>query len=163
MPRILVNVYQTTSITEFNKLFELTKLDIRRAPSLVSRDVFAVQHHLFQNSPVLMLHLQDQLKSECSSLHGMADAEYVHMKYSGQWTLPKGHGDNAALITVKPLPKAVLQAGVCWNCSKEGHHLGECKKPRDNRRIDANKTAFMKLKHDPKSKKKGNKESKEQG
>jgi hypothetical protein len=93
----------------------------------------------------------------------MADAEYVHMKYSGQWTLPKGHGDSAALVTVKPLPKAVLQAGVCWNCSKEGHRLGECKKPRDNKRIDANKTAFMKLKRDPKSNEKGKKESKEQG
>jgi hypothetical protein len=62
----------------------------------------------------------------------MADAEYVHMKYSGHWTLPEGRGDTTALITAKPLPKAVLQAGVCWNCSKEGHHLGECKEPCDN-------------------------------
>jgi hypothetical protein len=91
------------------------------------------------------------------------DVEYVHMKYGGHWTLLKGHGDSAALISVKPLPKAVLQAGVCWNCGKEGHRLGECKKPRDYKRIDANKTAFMKLKSDTKSKKKGNKESKEQG
>jgi hypothetical protein len=29
MPRILVKVYQTTSNTEFNKLFELTELDMR--------------------------------------------------------------------------------------------------------------------------------------
>jgi hypothetical protein len=111
MLHILVKVYQTTSNTEFNKLFELTELNMRQAPSSVSHDVFAVQH-LFQNSPVLMLHLQDQLKSECDSLHGMADAEYVHMKYSGQWTLLKGHGDSTALLTAKPLPKVVLQAGV---------------------------------------------------
>jgi hypothetical protein len=161
MLRILVKVYQTTSNTEFNKLFELTELDMPQALSFVSCDVFAVQHHLFQKSPVLMLHLQDQLKSKCNSLHGMADAEYVHVKYSGQWTLLKGQGDSAALTTAKPLLKAVLQSGVCWNCGKEGHCLGECKKPRDNKRIDANKTAFMKLKRDPKSKKKGNQESKE--
>jgi hypothetical protein len=91
MLHILVKVYQMTSNTEFNKLLELTKLDMCQAPSLVSHDVFAVQHHLFQNLPVLMLHLQDQLKSKCDSLHSMADAEYVHMKYSGQWTLLKGH------------------------------------------------------------------------
>jgi hypothetical protein len=84
------------------------------------------------------------------------------MKYPGHWTLPKGHGDTA-LLTAKPLLKAVLQAGVCWNCGKEGHHLGEGKKPRDNKCIDANKTAFMKLKRDPKSKKMGNQESKEKG
>jgi hypothetical protein len=48
------------------------------------------------------------------------------------------------------------------NCGKEGHRLGECKKPRDNKHIDANKTAFMKLKRDPKSKK-GNQESKDKG
>jgi hypothetical protein len=84
MLRILVKVYQTTSNTEFKKLFELTKLDMRQAPSSVSRDVFAVQHLLFQNLPVLMLHLQDQLKSKCNSLHSMADVEYVHMKYSRQ-------------------------------------------------------------------------------
>jgi hypothetical protein len=52
---------------------------------------------------------------------------------------------------------------MCWNCGKEGHFLGECKKPRDNKHIDANKMAFMKLKRDPKSNKKGKKESKEQG
>jgi hypothetical protein len=57
----------------------------------------------------------------------------------------------------------MLQAGMCWNCGKEGHHLSEFKKPRDNKRIDANKMAFMKLKRDPKSKKKGNQESKEKG
>jgi hypothetical protein len=163
MPRILVKLYQTTSKTEFNKLFELTKLEMRQALSSVFRDVFAVQHHLFQNSPILMLHLQDQLKSKCDSLHGMADAEYVHMKYSGHWTQLKGHGDSAVLITAKPLLKVVLQAGVCWNCSKEGHCLGDCKKPCDNKRIDANKQACMKLKRDSKSKKRGTQDSKEQG
>jgi hypothetical protein len=76
---------------------------------------------------------------------------------------PERTCDSTALTTAKPLLKAVLQAGMCWNCSKEGHRLGECKKPRDNKHIDANKTAFMKLKRDPKSKKKGNQESKERG
>jgi hypothetical protein len=42
MPCILAKVYQMTSYTEFNKLFELTELN--------------VQHHMFQNLPVLMLH-----------------------------------------------------------------------------------------------------------
>jgi hypothetical protein len=72
----------------------------------------------------------------------MADAEYVHMKYSGHCTLPKGHGDSAALTTAKPLPKAVLQAGVCWKCSKKGHRLGDCKKPCDDKHIDTNKKAL---------------------
>jgi hypothetical protein len=40
MLHILVKVYQTTSYTEFNKLFELTELDMCWALSLVSRDVF---------------------------------------------------------------------------------------------------------------------------
>jgi hypothetical protein len=57
----------------------------------------------------------------------------------------------------------VLQVGVCWNCSKEDHRLGACKKPCDNKRIDANKQAFMKLKCDSKAKKRGTQESKEQG
>jgi hypothetical protein len=69
-----------TSNREYNKLFELMELEMRHALSSVSCDVFAVQHHLFQNSPVLMLHLQDQLKSKCNSLPSMADTEYVHLK-----------------------------------------------------------------------------------
>jgi hypothetical protein len=64
MLHILVKVYQTTSNTEFNKLFELTKLEMPQALSLVSHDIFAIQHHLFQNSPIHMSHLQDQLLSE---------------------------------------------------------------------------------------------------
>jgi hypothetical protein len=107
MPCILVKVYH---MTELNKLFELTKLVMCWALSLVSCDFFAVQHHMFQNLPVLMLHLQDQLKSECDSLHGIADAEYVHM--TSHWTLPKGHGDSTALITAKPLPKQCCK----WAC-----------------------------------------------
>jgi hypothetical protein len=95
MPSILVKVYQTTSNKELNKLFELTDLDMHQAPSSVSRDVFAVQHHLFQNSPVLMLHLQNQLKSKCDSLHGMADAEYVHMNI-----LDNGYSRKDMVITL---------------------------------------------------------------
>jgi hypothetical protein len=62
-----------TSNTEFNMLFELTELDMHHAPSSVSRDVFAVQHHLFKNSPIMMLHLQDQLKSECDSVRNACE------------------------------------------------------------------------------------------
>jgi hypothetical protein len=50
MPRILVKVYQTTSSRDFNKLFELLELDMRRAPTSVTRNVFAIHNHLFQNS-----------------------------------------------------------------------------------------------------------------
>jgi hypothetical protein len=106
--------------------------------------------------PVLMLHLQDQLKSECDSLHGTVDVEYVHMKYTGAWTLLKGHGDIAALTGTMPLPKAVLQAGVCWNCGKEGHCLNDCKKPHDSKCIDVNKRLFSS--YDAKTRKKGTKE-----
>jgi hypothetical protein len=57
MPSILVKVYQTTSNAEFNKLFGLIELEMHWAPSSVPCDIFAIQHHLFQNPPVLMLHL----------------------------------------------------------------------------------------------------------
>jgi hypothetical protein len=123
MPRILVKVYQAKSNTESNKFLELSKLEMHQALSLVSCDVFAIQHHLVQNLPILMLHLQDQLKSKCDLIRGMVDVECVQMKYSGNWTLPKGH--TAALTAAKPLMMDVLQLGVCWNCGKEGHLLGD--------------------------------------
>jgi hypothetical protein len=47
MPCILVKVYQTLSNTEFNKLFDSTKLKMQHALSYVSCDAFAVKHHLF--------------------------------------------------------------------------------------------------------------------
>jgi hypothetical protein len=41
-------------------------------------------------------------------------------------------------------------------CGKEGHCIGECKKPRDNKHIDDNKMAFIKHRcKDTKARKKG--------
>jgi hypothetical protein len=91
------------------------------------------------------VHFQDQIKADCDALHGTADAEYVQLKYSGQWLVPKGNG-NPSAMNIQPYKKAALQAGVCWNCGKEGHRLSECPEERNPQRIEVNKKAFNEYK-----------------
>jgi Zinc knuckle len=152
MPLFVVKVFQTTSNSEFNKIFAHEELQIHRNPYEDTKDAFAIPGHLYQNPGAIMVRIQDEIKGRCDLYFGQANQHYTRLSYNGQWRVPRGNGDPTALMAStgsdSKRPCIILKAAVlladdtCWNCGEKGHRLTDCPHPKHEKQIEANRKAY---------------------
>lgn len=116
--KTLIKVFKTTSVEEFNQTFKDEEKDARRDADKNG------------GQPVWPTHEQ---------LTRLATTTYGRLKRSGHWDVPKNKtkGYNVQRQPPKPLNPDYK----CWNCGK-GHRLNECPEPRNQARIEAERTKF---------------------
>jgi hypothetical protein len=125
----LLQIFQTSSVPEFNTLFAHEKAEIE------------------------LTELRTGVKKYplVSDLLSFATAKYSKLYATGAWTGVQSKVNetgfiaafNAALLTTNLKgrnPRAKLQT-LCYNCGG-AHHLSACKEPRDETRIAANRKQF---------------------
>ena len=132
--KIVLDVFQTTSVPEFNKKFsELEDAVISEADMHGTRPKWP----------------------SISAILTLATNSYRRMKVTKQWDVATtGNGTQAGLTgTPKPgpHPRTQLQQDPfpgkkqykCFNCDKVGCNPRICKAPRDEAKIERNRKAFM--------------------
>ena len=153
IPLILLDLYQTTSVPEFNSIFAAESS--ARQYAALSPASRVHQHAVYDASH------QDKLFADCEDINGRADSAYTKLR--GTWKVPKPRSDGgASLVAVSKSPDnsakdkdsdptayrrfsfAVLLSGVCWNCGSGEHNLRTCPHPRNERKVAANREQFHK-------------------
>lgn len=134
--RNLLRIFQTSSVPAFNDFFK----------------------HLEQQRKVeqAMSIARYEEKLTAAGIFRAATTQYRSLWEEGLWTGTKRVAD--AVFT------NVASKGCCWNCGERGHNIGDCKLPKDTKRINANKRAQKKAiveaqKAETKKEKKGKKET----
>ena len=134
--RNLLRIFQTSSVPAFNDFFK----------------------HLEQQRKVeqAMSIARYEEKLTAAGIFRAATTQYRSLWEEGLWTGTKRVTD--AVFT------NVASKGCCWNCGERGHNIGDCKLPKDTKRINANKRAQKKAiveaqKAETKKEKKGKKET----
>ena len=113
--RDLLHVFQTSSVPEFNSVFQVREQQCQMEADM-SGDVVVQWPHL----------------EEITSL---ALQTYHRMSASGLWAKPTWPAAfPAAVDTWKP--------GSCFNCGSDQHMQGDCSHPLNQATVDANKKAL---------------------
>jgi hypothetical protein len=118
--KVLLGVFQTTSVDEFNATFNL--LAKQRKQSAVLRQTGA------------------STGITASHIFTLAESEYRDMMLDNKWTGVLTTGEsafNAGMGNDRFKPE-------CFNCGGD-HHAKECKKPRDEKRIQESMTKFRNM------------------
>ena len=112
-----------------------TTIDVLRGLQRVSvvefRDVFHSYHQEAMKSSLEVSGSRPWGHSttleEVVYLMSIALDYYINLNVSGRWSIPKGH----------------KYAAACWNCDAEDCNVRICKKPKDERKIAANRKKFL--------------------
>ena len=117
--RILLKVFQTSSVGTFNEIFK----------------------HLEQQRYLTQALYLDSKKDQLTAIgiFRVAGNQYRLMWEEGTWTGVRTKGGNDAVFN-----NAANGRGCCWNCGSTEHRIGDCKVPKDRARIEANKNAMLK-------------------
>ena len=114
--RSLLKTFQTTSVPSFNEIFK--HMEKQR---LLSQALSGI------TKP------QDELTA--AGIFRVASSQYRLLWEEGSWTGVRTKGEAIFSATGK---------GVCWNCGNHDHQLPDCKLPRDDKKITANRLAHRK-------------------
>ena len=122
--RILLKVFQTSSVGTFNEIFK----------------------HLEQQRYLTQALYLDSKKDQLTAIgiFRVAGNQYRLMWEEGTWTGVRTKGGNDAVFN-----NAANGRGCCWNCGSTEHRIGDCKVPKDRARIEANKNAMLKGNQSP--------------
>ena len=127
----MLRVFQTSSVTGFNSLFQRWEEDCRTEAD--RRGTIVVWPPLHE---ILTL----------------ATTAYQRMKSEHRWDVPEA-SKAAALLSGKPAGKPAGPRDAsrkppltCWNCGEKGHGVPDCPKPRDEAKIEAAKKKFRERK-----------------
>ena len=108
-----------------------------------------------------LIHLQQRLYAEAdmkgvavvwpslNSVCRFALAMYRRLKASGEWDAVVGGRSRAYMGQPRLPPSPSTPFGpkpklICWNCGEEGHGVSDCKKPKNQSRIDSQRNKFFK-------------------
>ena len=128
-PKMILTLLQTSSVPEFNQAF--------------LREQQIAQHQADKTGQLVNWPTVSELTS-------MATNSYKRLKSSNQWlTTPTGR--RRALTAAPPSNGPRRFTPKCWNCGEEGHTLKDCKKPKDNAKIETARQAFNRRKRDSRS------------
>ena len=120
----LCKIFQTTSVSEFNKTFEEEERAVRR-----TSDKDGIQ-------PIWPTH--DQLTSQ-------ATATYDRLKQSGHWDVPRSSRAKAYAVERTVALQAQQDHRECWNCGSKSHLLPECPVKYDQARVDKARQKFRQM------------------
>ena len=118
-------------------------LDILMGLSVCSNSRFrATFEHLKQSAELdnlTVLKSIDPLSSPMDKIEAILEKAvdmYDNLSMAQLWIKPSKHGGNALQSIIQAVNK-------CWNCGETGHGVGQCKKPKDQARIEKNRKAFQ--------------------
>jgi len=114
--RIILRIFQTSSVPAFNEIFQHLETT-RRAEHVLASGRLSE-------------------KFTPAALFRAATTQYRSLCAEGAWHGVRTSGDAIFTSTAK--------GTLCWNCGDPGHSLPDCKVPRDEARILANKKARRK-------------------
>jgi hypothetical protein len=125
-PSVVLSVFQTTSVPEFNACFYKKQVEARTLADEVG------------GQPVW---------PTIQQLTTLATNTYSRLKTSGDWDVPAASkirvnvagNPGSDIPLAKPRPKGQRS---CWNCGATDHIASGCKLPRNQALFDANKKAF---------------------
>jgi len=133
---IFLDVYQTTTVEEFNFTFRVMSHDIKRkllGPSAPHTNRFS--SHMVNTSD----EFQRDLKEKSEAIHLIAQNLYTDLVYKKAWHGANSPGDDKVTLPARSTPSKT----VCWNCGEAGHRLDECPKPKNNEKIEKARKAFL--------------------
>ena len=148
---ILLALYQTTSVPEFNQMFH--SASSQRTYASLGSDA-APSHGAFLPAR------QKELRDLCEEINVRADRAYTRLR--PVWNVPSPRNDGGSSLVVAPngtptkggdMPpfhiysQQALLASLCWNCGSKDHLLNKCPLPRNHSKIDANRKNFQEAKH----------------
>ena len=124
LPLKVMEIFQTSSHHEFNKVFADEVSEARR------------QADKYGGVPNW---------NTISQTLNQASSTYRRLKLSGEWDTPKKNSPAFAAQETRPprdntRPRAPPK---CWNCGEEGHTVPTCPKPSNPETIKKNKQAFL--------------------
>ncbi len=123
--KTLIQVFQTTSVPEFNETFKDEEKNARRDADKMG------------GQPTWPSH--DELTK-------LATAIYSRIKQTGHWDVPasrKAKGYQAMGSPSGRQPGSPSPGRSCWNCGSTEHMCNACPKPRDETRIQAGLKQFQ--------------------
>ncbi len=115
-PQSVLKVYQTSSVTEFNRPFATQE------ESILMKSDMRGTHPAWPS---------------VSELNSLALNMYRRLKASGAWD-SKVKGQSGAFTT-----QFIREVLKCFNCGSTDHLLNACPKPRNEERIAANRAKYM--------------------
>lgn len=124
LPNTVLEVFQTTSVPEFNSVFQREQQIVRTEADKVGG---------LPKWPTIQ------------QLTSLATNTYSRLKHSNAWDVPDAAKAKALVSSSsdptpqssKPRPKY-----KCFNCGSEDHLLSDCPKPKDQAKIESNKKSF---------------------
>ena len=141
---ILLNIYQTTSVPEFNALFK----NASNQKTYASLGTDAVPSH-----GVFKPERQKLLADLCEEINVRADRAYTRLRSS--WNVPASRKDGGAALKAgssdakagempeyRVYTHKALLSSLCWNCGSKDHLLNKCPLPRNTPKIEANRKQF---------------------
>ena len=118
---ILLRIFQTSSVDEFNNVFKL--LETQRAlPGVLN------------NAALGLVAIQP------ADVFRVAEQQYRVLQEAGDWTGVSTKA-NSSVFTASGSSGSASTGIVCWNCGGS-HHLRDCKKPLDRERVKKSKAQF---------------------
>ena len=121
--KTLIKVFKTTSVDEFTQTFKDEEKDARRDADKNG------------GQPSWPTHAQ---------LVRLATITYNRLKRSGHWDVPQSSKAKSYISNSGGTPynsKSNMNYH-CWNCGKPDHRLNDCTAPRDEARIERERTQF---------------------
>jgi hypothetical protein len=115
-PQWVLQVFQTTTVSEFNQAFAPIKREVEVVQPLMSKTIKPVYPSI-----------EDLVK--------MAEKLYTNLSSTNTWTGVKTKANQSGFIANdKKNP-------TCWNCGQEGNSLKECPKPKNTETISQRRKA----------------------
>ena len=137
-PNTLLNVFQTTSVSEFNKTFYDIQQNIYRAADI-------------SGGPPKWPHPE--------KIFRLAVCQYHRLCKCQVWNVSKDH-KTSAFRTEHQHPGKKLPAGrSCFNCGSPDHYVGDCPKPKDSDRIAKARAALNSSRNNGKNPRSGKSKS----
>ena len=162
----LLKVFQETSVPNFNNLINKLYID-RYAALLTPKSHLGASTlpigHLRTQNPAGSAAEQKDLYERCCGVFLYAENAYVAFRH--EWNVPSARNDAAAVAsggssassvssvegtdasgvpTFRIYKASALLGRLCWNCGSPDHVAGDCSKPPNEKKIKANRDAFLK-------------------